>query len=195
MRSSAAWACRWPTCRIPRTTATPRTRGTSPQRFIDTFDRLGIRPDRDVLDERGLRAGDDGPMHPRGARPRRRRARHLRARRQRQPSRGVAPAPGDLRVRAAGSGPRSSPAGMPGAAVRYECRTDLVRWATGCGHAGDVSPVRRPRQAAVQRRLGGEVVGCSASPSSRTARTSARAAAPATARRRSRARCSSASRR
>lgn len=24
--------------------------------------------------------------------------------------------------------------------VRYECRTDLVRWATGCGHAGEVSP-------------------------------------------------------
>lgn len=24
--------------------------------------------------------------------------------------------------------------------VRYECRPDLVRWATGCGHAGEVSP-------------------------------------------------------
>jgi lysyl-tRNA synthetase class 1 len=24
--------------------------------------------------------------------------------------------------------------------VRYECRADLVRWATGCGHAGEVSP-------------------------------------------------------
>jgi lysyl-tRNA synthetase, class I len=24
--------------------------------------------------------------------------------------------------------------------VRYECRRDLVRWATGCGHAGEVSP-------------------------------------------------------
>jgi lysyl-tRNA synthetase class 1 len=25
-------------------------------------------------------------------------------------------------------------------AVRYECRPDLVTWATGCGHAGEVSP-------------------------------------------------------
>jgi lysyl-tRNA synthetase class 1 len=24
--------------------------------------------------------------------------------------------------------------------VRYECRADLVRWATGCGHTGEVSP-------------------------------------------------------
>ena len=24
--------------------------------------------------------------------------------------------------------------------VRYECRTDLVTWATGCGHSGEVSP-------------------------------------------------------
>jgi lysyl-tRNA synthetase class 1 len=24
--------------------------------------------------------------------------------------------------------------------VRYECRPDLVQWATGCGHAGEVSP-------------------------------------------------------
>lgn len=24
--------------------------------------------------------------------------------------------------------------------VRYECRRDLVQWATGCGHAGEVSP-------------------------------------------------------
>jgi lysyl-tRNA synthetase, class I len=24
--------------------------------------------------------------------------------------------------------------------VRYECRPDLVRWATGCGHAGETSP-------------------------------------------------------
>jgi lysyl-tRNA synthetase class 1 len=29
----------------------------------------------------------------------------------------------------------------PGAGVvRYECRQDLVKWATGCGHAGDASP-------------------------------------------------------
>ncbi len=44
-----------------------------------------------------------------------------------------------------------------GERVHYECRPDLVAWATGCGHAGDVVAVRRPRQAAVQRRLGGEV--------------------------------------
>jgi lysyl-tRNA synthetase class 1 len=24
--------------------------------------------------------------------------------------------------------------------VRYACRTDLVRWATGCGHSGEISP-------------------------------------------------------
>jgi lysyl-tRNA synthetase class 1 len=27
-----------------------------------------------------------------------------------------------------------------GEKVRYECRTDLVQWATGCGHSGEVSP-------------------------------------------------------
>ncbi len=27
-----------------------------------------------------------------------------------------------------------------GERVHYECRSDLVAWATGCGHAGDVSP-------------------------------------------------------
>ena len=27
-----------------------------------------------------------------------------------------------------------------GERVQYECRSDLVAWATGCGHAGDVSP-------------------------------------------------------
>jgi lysyl-tRNA synthetase class 1 len=30
--------------------------------------------------------------------------------------------------------------GWDGERVHYECRADLVEWATGCGHAGDVSP-------------------------------------------------------
>ena len=30
--------------------------------------------------------------------------------------------------------------GWDGERVHYECRTDLVEWATGCGHAGDVAP-------------------------------------------------------
>ncbi len=30
--------------------------------------------------------------------------------------------------------------GWDGERVRYECRADLVQWATGCGHAGEVSP-------------------------------------------------------
>ncbi len=30
--------------------------------------------------------------------------------------------------------------GWDGERVHYECRSDLVAWATGCGHAGDVSP-------------------------------------------------------
>jgi lysyl-tRNA synthetase class 1 len=30
--------------------------------------------------------------------------------------------------------------GWDGERVSYECRTDLVEWATGCGHAGRVSP-------------------------------------------------------
>jgi lysyl-tRNA synthetase class 1 len=30
--------------------------------------------------------------------------------------------------------------GWDGERVHYECRADLVRWATGCGHAGDTSP-------------------------------------------------------
>jgi lysyl-tRNA synthetase class 1 len=30
--------------------------------------------------------------------------------------------------------------GWDGERVSYECRTDLVEWATGCGHAGQVSP-------------------------------------------------------
>ena len=30
--------------------------------------------------------------------------------------------------------------GWDGERVHYECRPDLVRWATGCGHVGDASP-------------------------------------------------------
>jgi lysyl-tRNA synthetase class 1 len=30
--------------------------------------------------------------------------------------------------------------GWDGERVHYECRADLVEWATGCGHSGDVSP-------------------------------------------------------
>ena len=30
--------------------------------------------------------------------------------------------------------------GWDGERVHYECRPDLVQWATGCGHSGDVSP-------------------------------------------------------
>ena len=30
--------------------------------------------------------------------------------------------------------------GWDGEQVRYECRADLVTWATGCGHAGETSP-------------------------------------------------------
>ena len=30
--------------------------------------------------------------------------------------------------------------GWDGERVHYECRADLVQWATGCGHTGDVSP-------------------------------------------------------
>jgi lysyl-tRNA synthetase class 1 len=30
--------------------------------------------------------------------------------------------------------------GWDGERVRYECRADLVRWATGCGHSGEVAP-------------------------------------------------------
>ena len=30
--------------------------------------------------------------------------------------------------------------GWDGERVHYECRADLVTWATGCGHSGDVSP-------------------------------------------------------
>jgi lysyl-tRNA synthetase class 1 len=30
--------------------------------------------------------------------------------------------------------------GWDGERVRYECRADLVEWATGCGHAGEASP-------------------------------------------------------
>jgi lysyl-tRNA synthetase class 1 len=30
--------------------------------------------------------------------------------------------------------------GWDGSVVRYECRPDLVTWATGCGHAGETSP-------------------------------------------------------
>ncbi|MEO6577792.1 MAG: lysine--tRNA ligase [Candidatus Limnocylindria bacterium] len=30
--------------------------------------------------------------------------------------------------------------GWDGKRVRYECRADLVKWATGCGHSGDTSP-------------------------------------------------------
>ena len=30
--------------------------------------------------------------------------------------------------------------GWDGERVHYECRTDLVEWASGCGHAGDVAP-------------------------------------------------------
>ena len=30
--------------------------------------------------------------------------------------------------------------GWDGERVHYECRADLVEWATGCGHAGDASP-------------------------------------------------------
>lgn len=30
--------------------------------------------------------------------------------------------------------------GWDGERVHYECRVDLVEWASGCGHAGDVSP-------------------------------------------------------
>jgi lysyl-tRNA synthetase class 1 len=30
--------------------------------------------------------------------------------------------------------------GWDGSLVHYECRLDLVTWASGCGHAGDVSP-------------------------------------------------------
>ena len=47
--------------------------------------------------------------------------------------------------------------GWDGERVTYECRADLVEWATGCGHGGQVVAVRRPREAALQRRLGGEV--------------------------------------
>ena len=60
--------------------------------FIDTFEKLGIRPDRYFWMSDIYPTGRDGPVHPDGARSGRGRARHLRARRERPSRRGLAAA-------------------------------------------------------------------------------------------------------
>ena len=77
------------------------------QAFIDTFAGLGVLPGPLLLDERALRRGRDGPVHPDRARPGGDRARALPARRERPAPRHLAPDLGDLPERAVGSGRRS----------------------------------------------------------------------------------------
>ena len=73
-----------------RRTATRRYARHHAQTFIDMFAGLGVRPDRYYWMCDIYPTGDDGPVHPDRAGPRRRRPRHLPARRQRPASRHLA---------------------------------------------------------------------------------------------------------
>jgi lysyl-tRNA synthetase class 1 len=108
------------------------------QRFIDTFDGLGIRPDpyywmsevyaSGVMD-RFIRRALDAAAAIREIYVRVANVRH----------------PDDwhpLFVICENCGRIGTTivTGGDGERVHYECRRDLVQWATGCGHAGDLSP-------------------------------------------------------
>ena len=127
------------------------------QTFIDTFAGLGIHPDRYYWMSDIYPTGDDGPVHPDRAGPRRARPRHLPTRRQRPAPRHVAPDQRHLPELRQGRDDDRDPVGRRAGLLRVP-RVDLVAWARGCGHERLDLAVRRQRQAAVEPRVGGPVV-------------------------------------
>ena len=121
------------------------------------------------------------------------RARHLSPRRQRPASRRLASAPGGLRELRQGGDDDRHDVGRRAGLLRVP--PEPRHLGPGCGASGWIVAVRRPRQAAAGTSNGPPSGACSGSRSSRVARTSRRPAGRATARTRSPARCSSASRR
>ncbi len=123
--------------------------------FLDTFERLGVRPDRVYWMSEVYAAGEMDRFIRVALDRADDRARHLPPRGQRPPSRRVAPAVGHLRELrpdwdhhrhrlGRGAGPLRVPPRPGGLGHRLRpCRRRVA--------------LRRPRQAAVQRRLGGEV--------------------------------------
>lgn len=110
------------------------------QVFIDTFDGLGIRPDvyywmsevyaSGVMD-RYIRTALDAASVIRDIY---RRVAHVDHPDEWHPLFVICPSCGRIGTTiVTGWDPAAS-------TVRYECRTDLVEWARGCGHAGEISP-------------------------------------------------------
>jgi lysyl-tRNA synthetase class 1 len=108
------------------------------QAFIDTFAGLGIRPDRYYWMSEHYATGDMDPFirraldHASVVRDLYRRVSNVRHPDTWHPLLVVCERCGKVGT--------TIVTGWDGDRVRYECRPDLVTWATGCGHAGQVSP-------------------------------------------------------
>ena len=103
------------------------------------LDGLGIHPDRYYWMSDIYPTGEMDPLHPDRARPGGDGPRHLPPRRERPAPRRLAPAPGRLRELRQDRDDDRRPTGTASGSC-YECRPNLVTWATGCGHSGWVSP-------------------------------------------------------
>ncbi|HEX5014878.1 MAG TPA: lysine--tRNA ligase [Candidatus Limnocylindrales bacterium] len=108
------------------------------QTFIDTFSRLGIRPDRYYWMSEIYPTGDMDPFI---------RTALNQATKVREIYRRVANVqhpetwhPLQVVCENCGKLGTTIVTDWDGELVRYECRADLVKWATGCGHSGWVSP-------------------------------------------------------
>ena len=108
------------------------------QTFIDTFARLGIHPDRYYWMSDHYAAGDMDPFI-RTALDRAATIREL-YRRIANVQHPDAWHPLSVVCESCGRIGTTIVTDWDGQRVRYECRADLVSWATGCGHAGWVTP-------------------------------------------------------
>ena len=106
--------------------------------FLDTFERLGVRPDR-VYWMSEVYASGEMDRYIRVALDRAETVRDIyrRVANVRHPDEWH---PLSVICENCGRVGTTIVTAWDGERVHYECRPDLVAWATGCGHAGDVSP-------------------------------------------------------